>query len=290
MGNCYRPPDSSAVEDEALYSLLGKVSHEKFLIMGDFNFPELNWTKPETLDHSHQFMKCIDDNFLIQCVENKTRGKNVLDLVFISEENMIENLTVGEPFGTSDHQIIRWTLAASKGSIKNETVIKTYDYSKGNYDKIREEINNLNWDMVVSGKNVEEDWCNVKELLINMREKWVPIRKNKKGKCKWVTKAVVRSRRAKIRAWKRFQDHSTQKNLLKYKSKLNNARKACRSAKQNYEKKLASDVKNNCKSFYAYVRSKQRTKDRVGPLINDQGTIVDDDGEAANLLNEYFSS
>jgi ribonucleases P/MRP protein subunit RPP40 len=290
IGNCYRPPDSSTMEDEALYSLLCKISHEKLLMMGDFNFPELNWTKPETLDHSHQFIKCIDDNYLIQCVENKTRDKNVLDLVFISEENMIANLTVGEPFGTSDHQIIRWTFAASKEIIPNETIIKIYDYSKGDYDKIREEIENLNWGRVVSGKNVEEDWCNVKELLINMREKWVPIRKNKKGKCKWVTKAVVRSRRAKIKAWKRFQDHSTQNNLLKYKSKLTNARKACRSAKRNYENKLASDVKNNCKSFYAYVRSKQRTKDRVGPIINDQGTIVEDDGEAANLLNDYFSS
>ena len=258
--------------------------------MGDFNFPELNWTKPETIDHSHQFIKCIDDNFLIQCVENKTRDKNVLDLVFISEENMIENLMVGEPFGTSDHQIIRWTFVASKEIITNETVIKTYDYFKGDYDKIREEIKTFNWDMIVGGKNVEEDWCNVKELLINMREKWVPIKKNKNAKCKWVTKAVVRSRRAKIRAWKKFQDHSTEKNLLRYKSKLTNARKACRSAKRNYEKKLASDVKNNCKSFYAYVRSKQRTKDRVGPLINDLGTVVEEDGEAANLLNDYFSN
>ena len=27
--------------------------------------------------------------------------------IFASEENMIEELQVGEPFGTSDHQIIR---------------------------------------------------------------------------------------------------------------------------------------------------------------------------------------
>ena len=123
-----------------------------------------------------------------------------------------------------------------------------------------------------------------------MREKWVLLRKNRNGKCKWVTKAVLKTRRAKLRAWEKFQDHNTQKNVLRYKSKLANERNACRSAKLNYEQKLVSDVKNNCKSFYPYVRSKQRTKDRVGPLIDDISKVVKDDGEAANLLNDYFSS
>jgi hypothetical protein len=38
------------------------------------------------------------------------------------------------------------------------------------------------------------------------------------------------------------------------------------------------------------VRSKQRTKDKVGPLKNSVSKLVEDDGEAANLLNDYFSS
>ena len=42
------------------------------------------------------------------------RGKNILDLVFTSEENLIENLSVGDHFRTSDHQIIRWNMLAYK--------------------------------------------------------------------------------------------------------------------------------------------------------------------------------
>jgi hypothetical protein len=38
-----------------------------------------------------------------------------------------------------------------------------------------------------------------------------------------------------------------------------------RSAKRNFEQKLAKNVKENSKSFFAYIRNKQRTKDRVGP-------------------------
>ena len=98
------------------------------MLMGDFNFSELDWRKPET-DDSHPFLKCINDNVLIQHVDEPTRGKNILDLVFTSEKNMIENLSVGEHFGTSDHRIIRWNILAYKVIQKQ---IKNYNYHKGN--------------------------------------------------------------------------------------------------------------------------------------------------------------
>ena len=33
-----------------------------------------------------------------------------------------------------------------------------------------------------------------------------------------------------------------------------------------------------------------RTKDKVGPLKDDTGGIITEDQEAANMLNDYFSS
>ena len=49
---------------------------------------------------------------------------------------MIENLSVGEHFRTSDHQITRWNMLAYKVIQKQ---IKSYNYNKGDYDKIRDE-------------------------------------------------------------------------------------------------------------------------------------------------------
>ena len=89
----------------------------------------------------HTFLKCINYNFLIQHVDEPTRGKNVLDLVFTSVKNMTENLSVGEHFGTSDHQIIRWNMLAYKVIQKQ---IKSYNYNKGDYDKIRDEAGSIN--------------------------------------------------------------------------------------------------------------------------------------------------
>ena len=53
--------------------------------------------------------------------------------------------------------------------------------------------------------------------------------------------------------------------------------------KQYFEKKLAENIKTDPKSFFAYTRSKTRTKDSVGPLVNCMGEVITDSIEAANL-------
>ena len=71
VGIFYRCQSSNKLRDEALFELICKASScsKKLLLMGDFNFPELNWKIPESLEDSHPFLKCINDNFLIQHVE-----------------------------------------------------------------------------------------------------------------------------------------------------------------------------------------------------------------------------
>ena len=53
---------------------------------------------------------------------------------------------------------------------------------------------------------------------------------------------------------------------------------------------MAGNIKNDDKSFYAYVRSKQKVRDKVGPLENNSGNIISDGFQMEEVLNEYFSS
>ncbi len=63
-----------------------------------------------------------------------------------------------------------------------------------------------------------------------------------------------------------------------------------RNSKRSYEKKLACNIKHDSKSFYAYVRSKQKVQDKVGPLEDSAGNIISEGFLMAEDLNEYFSS
>ena len=65
---------------------------------------------------------------------------------------------------------------------------------------------------------------------------------------------------------------------------------AIRKARCKFEKKLASNIKTDKKSFYRYVRSKSKTKDVVGPLKDVYGRIITDDLTMSNILNQFFSS
>jgi hypothetical protein len=75
-----------------------------------------------------------------------------------------------------------------------------------------------------------------------------------------------------------------------YLSKLKESVKANKVAKHDFENKLANNIKQDSKSFYAYIRSKQRCKEKVGPLKDNAGNVVNDDKLSADLLNNYFTT
>ena len=56
------------------------------------------------------------------------------------------------------------------------------------------------------------------------------------------------------------------------------------------ELNLARDVKDNKKGFFMYLSSKRKTRENVGPRLNEVGALVTEDTEKAELLNAAFAS
>ena len=90
--------------------------------------------------------------------------------------------------------------------------------------------------------------------------------------------------------WRVYRRTRKDEDYANYKEALNLATTEIRKSKRTFEKKLAGNIKNYSKSFYAYVRSKQKVRDKVGPLENNRGNIISDGFQMAEVLNEYFSS
>ena len=68
------------------------------------------------------------------------------------------------------------------------------------------------------------------------------------------------------------------------------ASREVRSAKLNYEKKLAENVKYDAKSFYAYVGSRSKSRCGIGVMTREDGRRVETPEEVVEKFNEYFSS
>ena len=178
IGVCYRPPDSLQDQDKLLYNFIEKVGDKTVVLMGDFNYAGINWSKPEHVDRSHPFVEALDNKFLIQCVEEPSRNNNFLDLVVASEENLVVDLKVSEPFQNSDHQSISFSI---NSSIPYKTKsIPVFNYFRGDYQKIREEMRKNGWEKTVWGTDVDQVWNNLKSKLLDYRDRFVGVKK--KGK------------------------------------------------------------------------------------------------------------
>ena len=67
--------------------------------------------------------------------------------------------------------------------------------------------------------------------------------------------------------WRVYRRSRKGKYYTNYKEALNLATTEIRKSKRTFEQELAGNIKNDSKSFYAYVRSKQKARGKVGPLF-----------------------
>ena len=78
----------------------------------------------------------MNEHNLQQCNNIPTRGNNILDLVFTTNNNLIENITVED--GISDHQAVIVSITTKVKTAKKPR--KIFMYSKGNIPKIKEQL------------------------------------------------------------------------------------------------------------------------------------------------------
>ena len=121
--------------------------------------------------------------------------------------------------------------------------------------------------------------------------KFVPLCKNSKRRIpQWMGSNEKRHMKYKSRMWQRYQESKSYNDWVEYKRAQNKVTREYKKAKKKFEKKLALNIKANPKAFYAFVRSKSMTKEKVGPLKNAGGEMFSDDQEMCHLLNDYFNS
>ena len=82
----------------------------------------------------------------------------------------------------------------------------------------------------------------------------------------WVSREVLRAARKKRKCWCRYRDSRNSSDFAVYKSQELLVKDLVKDTKAKFERKLAKEVKVNPKAFHAYVRSKQKVKEGVGPL------------------------
>ena len=290
IGLVYRSPNINEEDNTKIKNAIKEVSKGECIIMGDFNHGHIQWNSLESTGiEDQQFLCLIQDSFLTQHVLEPTRGENVLDIVLSSQKELVDNVKIFEPLGNSDHNQIHFDINV-KSESKNKKTYKR-NFHKGNYKDMRKYLAQLDWNNMLMNKTAIECWNILKYEIESIIDKFVPFRKQgKRCRKKHLSKEAIRKIMLKQTMWRVYRRTRKEEDYAKYKEALNAATTEIRQSKRSYEQKLACNIKNDSKSFYAYVRSKQNVQDKVGPLEDSAGNIISQGFLMAEDLNGYFSS
>ena len=298
IGCIYKSPSSSQENKLELLNLLKSNVLSKFdhvLITGDFNFPNILWDGSWPGKEENDFIECLHDSFLNQMVDKPTRrreGNNphILDLVIVNNEQLISDIAHICPIGKSDHEVLYFNLYIE--GEKEEPTNWKFNLKKGNYNVMREEFQNVNWNHM-DDMTVDACWEDIKCKLKSSMQENIPktkVSKGKKVKSLWMNPKALRSIKKKHKLYKRYLQTDEGLDYQSYILKRDKCDKVIKKAKKMYEKKIAKNCKTNVKCFWKYVQSKRKVNNGISPLLRSDGSVATTDFEKANTLNEFFSS
>ena len=155
IGWVYKSPNCDAENHTLLNRLVSEaveMGYKHTVIVGDFNFPEINWeswivSRSESHPAFH-FVECIRDNYLFQHVHSNTRyrdGQNpsCLDLVLTDKEELIENLRLGDMLGASNEVSLIFDVNCEFEKV--EINQQRPNFYKADYRNIRNYLNQVDW-------------------------------------------------------------------------------------------------------------------------------------------------
>ncbi|CAM5108800.1 unnamed protein product [Eretmochelys imbricata] len=261
---------------------------QALVLMGDFNHPDICW-ESNTVVHrqSRKFLERVGDNFLVQVLEEPTRGRVLLDLLLTNREELVGEAKVEGNLGGSDHEMVEFRILTQ--GRKESSRIQTLDNRKADFDSLREL--RIPWENNMRGKGVQESWLYFKESLLRLQGQTIPMcRKNSKygRRPAWLNSEILADLKHKKEAYKKWK--IGQMTRKEYKNIAQACRSEIRKAKSHLELQLARDVKSNKKGFFRYVSNKKKVRESVGLLLNEGVNLVTEDVEKANVLNAFFAS
>lgn len=305
VGGIYRSPSitpGSDVNNKQLLKLLSEVSkmkHDHIIITGDFNLKKIDWVNREVHtkegSYEHKMYDTVNDLFLHETVKQCTRFRgtdtpSALDWLLTENPDRVVNISIEPPLGSSDHCII-----SAKYNCYNEQhsedVQHNYSYYNGDFNAMREELGQLDWQQCLNNKNVQQSWDTIRNKINGLIEKHVPKKRYLSSKKPaWYGRDIGNISKLKKKAWSNYKKNPSPELWAQYTKQRNLLTHTIENTKANYENKIASEVKDNPKKFWNYIKKKTKSKGKIVDLLDKEGNLVSDDAKKAEVLNDHFAS
>ena len=303
----YRSPNCNDVDNENLNNFISHMCQNhgknKIIIMGDFNFPDIDWTMDisnKSEEHiASKFLSCTHENYLNQIVNSPThfrgtQNPTLIDLILTNEADLVQDVDFHPPFGKSHHVVLTFSIDLNPTVLPNVSVLK-YQMNKADYGKMRSHLRQFDWDEVTSDDKPLDNICeDLVCILDTAKDKFVPkrlIKQNNPVRRTFTAPVTLLSalqlKRAAFARKKKYRSDINEAEYVKYRNLVN---KLVKKAKREKEKNVAKEAKSNPKALFQYISSKTKTRENVPNLEKQDGTLTKNDAEKVEVLSQFFKS
>ena len=264
------------------------------IILGDFNFPSINWSSLCSKNSAEQYFTDFCSQYsLFQHISEPTyhghgQCDSILDLVLTNPygTNALVSTSLIQPICTTcDHDAI--VLKVNHNACRTfRSSQPIFCFRKANYDRIRSHIRSINWSSTLSiaSQDLQTAYDNFTSIIHSLIHKFVPKTTIRKG----------------FRLPKKLKKLAKSKSLLYKKKKKDPTLKSdYKIISKTYDREVklwfSSIEENLCSSrdrsgFYKYANRKLKIKDSIPSVLNIEGRNVSNNLEKANFFNDQFTS
>ena len=285
----YRPPNSEEEDNLKMLSVIRSFLSLNFhhnLILGDFNYPDINWSQSYVSGQGDTFFRFTQNNFLLQHVMMPTRriSNSVLDLVFTTPNTFISDLLISEELANSDHYSISFSVEIKPERHKRKVIKR--NVHKADWIRFRQLLPTLNWQPMQEKTNVNDAWF---LFLANMNSALDVVAPRKTLTVRnFISSPRVRTAlRRKRRCFHLLSQDQSLTNIIAYVKSVGRVEDAIREDTSLRENRILKS--KNPKLFWIYINRRLSNNHQIKSIRIDNNEIVDE-FLIANKFNEYFSS
>ena len=272
-----------------LSNVINRKKFQNYIVVGDFNFPDINWSASSTTTElGHNFMQLLNNFGFIQLINEPTHEKGrTLDLLFSNKLRAIEGVNVlgKNEICSSDHFGITFDI---KMKFKNKVEKrKIFNYKKANWQNLNNDLKHVRWDQELN-YDPETSWFRFKRILNHFMKKHIPTI-TLKNKCQppWFDCDTHHLCRKKERLRAKFKETGLAEDYKKFSD--------CRKSFKNLvkEKMTANfDDYNDpaliSRKFWSHVKSMSGTS-RIPGTVNYKNRFRNNPRDQTKIFNQYFS-
>ena len=274
------------------------------IMIGDFNFPIINWktleiTGGSTAEENLQALSLMEftaTHCLEQYMNKPTRGNNILDLIFTNNEELIYGTHV-EDSNLSDHRLIYVETAFERdkeSSTRSEStglgVLNFFD-SKVKWEQLENELSLTDWNAQLRGKTADDTYEEFVKVLQVTCPRHIPKKRCRKRK------SIPRDRKLLMRRKRRIKSRLQKTHCPRLREKLTKVlakidlqlTESVKVELEREEERAVGVILTNPKYFYTYAQSKSKVRAGIGPLESG-GRLVGEPAEMVELLQDQYSS